>query len=34
MGLALQRMLEPETVDPKLLVQAARCLAGIEDSKS
>ncbi|MCG6956706.1 MAG: TetR/AcrR family transcriptional regulator [Gemmatimonadetes bacterium] len=33
-GLALQRMLEPETVDPKLLVRAARCLAGIEDARS
>jgi len=30
-GLALQRMLEPETVDAHLLVRAARRLAGIED---
>jgi len=29
-GLALQRMLEPDTVDPHLLVRASRCLAGIE----
>ena len=30
-GLALQQMLEPETVDAKLLVRATRRLAGIED---
>jgi AcrR family transcriptional regulator len=28
-GLALQWMLEPETVDSQLLVRAARCLAGM-----
>lgn len=28
-GLALQWMLEPETVDSRLLIRAARCLAGI-----
>ncbi|HKJ03474.1 MAG TPA: TetR/AcrR family transcriptional regulator [Longimicrobiales bacterium] len=31
-GLALQQMLEPETVDPHLLVRASRCLAGIGDA--
>ncbi len=30
-GLGLQQLLEPESVDPRLLVRAARCLAGIED---
>jgi AcrR family transcriptional regulator len=31
-GLALQQMLEPDTVDPKLFVRAARCLMGLRDS--
>ncbi|HKJ03128.1 MAG TPA: TetR/AcrR family transcriptional regulator [Longimicrobiales bacterium] len=33
-GLALQKLLEPDTVDPILLVRAVRRLAGVEDPAS